>query len=359
VVASRSVGFGESSTPSLTQAFTYSTTWVGAPSALWTAKNTNVTSTDGVTGKSSLTSYSYSPIPAAEPAYSYSGFELIPVESATSVYDWGNTSTPLLTHVKTWYDQFDLATDTTQVPIGGSTLMSEVVYCYVGTNCVPGVLSQLKSKSEYGYGAGAVGPLLRQTVTNYQPFSGTPGYIKDAPCQTIIYDGSNNRYAENDYLYDGGSTLCGTITSSTATTGVTVVSGTHDESTFGPSPGPPRGNVTQKTQWASTGTSPVTKYAYYETGQVYTKTEPCGITTCADIGTLVPATQYFYADSYATGTNTCTSANGPAGNTNALLTKVVYPSTNGVVHSECFSYDYGSGQLTGSKDQNLQVTTYA
>src|SRR5207253_10128886 len=120
----------------------------------------------------------------------------------------------------------------------------------------------------------------------------------------------------------------------------------------------PRGNVTQKTQWASTGTSPVTKYAYYETGQLFTMTEPCGITICNDIGTLVPATQYVYADSYAAGSNTCTSANGPAGNTNALLTKVIYPPTNGVVHSECFSYDYTSGQLTGSKDENGQLTTY-
>jgi hypothetical protein len=85
VVASRSVFFGESSSPSLTQAFTYSTTWAGAPSAFWTQKNTSVTSMDGVSGKSSLTAYSYSPVPAPGSAYSYSGFELIPVESATSV----------------------------------------------------------------------------------------------------------------------------------------------------------------------------------------------------------------------------------------------------------------------------------
>jgi len=69
-------------------------------------------------------------------------------------------------------------------------------------------------------------------------------------------------------------------------------------------------------------------------------------------------TTYYYADSYTTGSNTCSGANGPAGNTNALLTKIVYPPAN-VVHSECFSYDYNSGQLTGTKDENGQLTTYA
>ena len=88
-------------------------------------------------------------------------------------------------------------------------------------------------------------------------------------------------------------------------------------------------------------------------------TDPCGNSTCSDMAGSSHTTNYYYADSYTTGTNTCTSANGPSGNTNAFLTHVVYPPTNSTVHSECFSYDYNSGQLTGTKDQNGQLTTYA
>jgi RHS repeat-associated protein len=359
VVASRSVYFGESSVPSLTQTFTYSTSWAGAPSGLWVQKNTNITTVDGVTGKSMLTSYSYSPVSVGGPPYIYTSWAQIPVESSVSYYDWGSTSSPLQTHAKSWYDQFNLKSDTTELAQGSSTMMSEVVYCYAGTSCAPNAFSQLKSKSEYDYGNGAAGPLLRQTTTTYQAFSGTPGYIADAPCQMIVYDGSNNRFAETDYLYDGGSTLCATETSTTATTAVTVVSGTHDESKFGPSKTTPRGNVTTRTQWANVGTSPVTTYTYDETGQVTSMTDPCGNGACTDMAGSSHTTYYYYADSYTTGSNTCTSANGPAGNTNALLTKIVYPPTNSVVHSECFSYDYNSGQLTGSEDENGQLTTYA
>jgi RHS repeat-associated protein len=359
VVASRSVGFGSNPNPSLTQTFVYNTTWA---SNQWTEKDTSVTSADAVTGKSWFTKYSYSPIPApGAPYIYYGGLELIPVEHVTSVYDWGNRTTPLQTHTKNWYDQFNLANDTTTVYLAnGSTLMSEEIYCYAGTNCTPNAFSQLKTTSEYDYGQGAVGALLRQTTQTYQTFSNTPGYTANAPCKTVVFDGNNNPYEETDYLYDGNSTLCGAVSSASSTSGVTVVAGTHDESNFGPSTTTPRGNVTTKTKWLSTGNSPVTTYAYDETGRVVSMTDPCGNGTCSDMpNATTHTTNYYYADSYTTGTNTCSAANGPAGNTNALLTKIVYPLTSGVVHSECFSYDYNSGQLTGMKDENGQLTTYA
>ena len=356
VVASRNVNFGGSS-PSITQTFTtYSTAWsaplsgnVGGTS--WTTKSTAVTTTDSVLG-TSQTSFTYTPISVPTQPYSHTSIvSQLPVESSSVYYDWGNSATPLRTVNKTWYNQYDLASETTTE--GGKT--SKVTYCYVGVNCAPVGISQLQEKDEYDFGASVP---ARKTVTTYQSFSGTPGVIADAPCKTVVYDGNNNRYAETDYLYDGGSTLCGTVTAGAATTGVTVVSGTHDESKFGPTQTAPRGNLTQKTQWASTGTSPVTTYTYYETGQVFKETDPCGNGTCSDMTGSAHTTTYSYIDSYATGGSTCISANGPAGNTNGYLTQVVYPSTNGVVHSECFSYDYNSGQLTGTKDENSQLTAY-
>ena len=104
VVASRQVGFGASANPSLTQSFTYSTTWNSA-GVQWVAKNTQVTTTDSVRSPavSALTSYSYSPVPAAAVPFadtSYPG--QIPVESSTAAYNWGNTSNPLRTVTKTW-----------------------------------------------------------------------------------------------------------------------------------------------------------------------------------------------------------------------------------------------------------------
>jgi RHS repeat-associated protein len=181
----------------------------------------------------------------------------------------------------------------------------------------------------------------------------------DKPCQSITYDGNNNRFAETDYFYDNGSTAsaCGTA-GTPSVTGVSNLSG-HDETYYGPSATGSRGNLTQKTQWANTGSSPVTTYTYDETGQVLSITDPCGNGTCADMTGTSHITTYSYADSYATGSSTCTTSYGPAGNTNAYLTQVTLPSANGVGDSECYSYDYTSGQLTGSKDQNTQLTTYS
>lgn len=115
-----------------------------------------------------------------------------------------------------------------------------------------------------------------------------------------------------------------------------------------------RGNLTTKTQKCYSGTGcagdAVTKYAYDTAGQVTSMTPPCGNASCSsDIpGAGSFATSYYYADQ---------GANAP-GNSDAYVTQIVYPTTNGVSHIENFKYNYTFGDLTSSMDQNKLTTSY-
>ncbi|MFZ0993849.1 MAG: RHS repeat-associated core domain-containing protein [Candidatus Sulfotelmatobacter sp.] len=356
---SRTVSF-DGVNPALTQTFQYPPTSWGSTgnstSDLWNTKQTIVTTQDLVRGTSFTTTYLYAPTTiSGEPApvYKYGGFTAdpqIPVEQTVTYQDVGGAT--LETVNKTWYNaqQMESETDT----LNGLT--SETTYTY-------GPGGQVTQKEEYDFGTSGPGRLLRNTVTNYQSFADTPIFaggpsIFDLPCQTIVYDGNSNRYAETDYYYDGGTTLCPSTASTQALPGTGSYTG-HDETNYGPSSTNPRGNMTQKTEYSSTGTSPTTTYTYDETGQILSMTDPCGNGTCSDMPTSAThTTNYSYTDSYTGGTSTCTSSNGPEGNTNAFLTLITYPPTNGVAHSECFSYIYSSGELSGSKDENEQLTTY-
>jgi hypothetical protein len=225
VVATRQVGFGGSTTPVLTQTFSYSTTWgTGTSNDSWTAKTTTVTTTDKITNRVKQTTYTYSSIniPPA-PGFSDTGAigSQIPVEQTVQDYDWGNTTSPIRTDAKVWYDQFNLKSQ--QTTIGTQT--SEVTYVY-------GFGGAVTQKNEYDFGSGGPGALLRQTVTNYQAFPVNPLFefpsvyssstLLTSPCQTIVYDGNNNRYAETDYFYDNGAT--GTVCGTAGTPSVTAVS---------------------------------------------------------------------------------------------------------------------------------------
>ena len=107
-----------------------------------------------------------------------------------------------------------------------------------------------------------------------------------------------------------------------------------------------RGNLTQiSNQILQSSTSAVSKFAFDETGQVTSATDPRSNTT-----------SYSHADSF-------TSINGapPSGKTtNAYLTQVTMPRTNpgNVSHVEKFTYQYSDGQLASSSDQNSQTTSY-
>jgi RHS repeat-associated protein len=347
VVATRMVGFGSS--PVITQTFTYSTTW---NVSTWTTKQTTVSTTDNVRGLTSQTIYTYgSAYVGANNPYSGSIYAAgqLPLETQIQYYNWGNTTTPMRTVYKTWADPFDLASEQT-VLNDDNNLTSQTTYSYTSGN-----LPQLKNKSEYDYGS----TLLRSTVTNYQAFAATPigGVIADKPCQTITYDGSNNRFAETDYFYDNGSATgpCGTAGTPSVVGVSGLATGTHDETNYGPTSSAPRGNLTQKTQWGSTGTSPVTTYTYDETGQVLSMTDPCGNGSCSDMTGSTHTTAFSYADDYTILSGGQNVGYTPTtGVTNTYLTKM----TDALGFVDTFSYDYYSGQLTKSMDPNTQSTTY-
>lgn len=349
VVLTRSVGFGGSTTPILTQTFSYNTVWgSGSTSNLWTSKTTTVQTTDAVTNLTSQVVYTYAPYNQnwSNGFGSGGAATQIAVESEVQSYDWSNNTTPLRTDAKQWYDQFNLKSD--QTSYGSST--SQVTYQY-------GFGGAVTQKTESDFGNGAPGPVLRETVTNYQTFPVNPLYnqlyaptptLLSSPCQTIVYDGNNTRFAETDYFYDNGSTgtACGTAGTPSVTGVSGLVAGTHDETHYGSSGTVSRGNLTQKTQWSNNGTSPVTTFTYDETGQLLSVKDPCGNATCSDMTGTSHITSYSYADNYSSGT--------PTGLTNAYVTKIV----DALSHITKFSYSYFDGHLTSVLDPNNQTTTY-
>ena len=333
VVATRTVGFG-GSTAALQQSFTYSTTWDSQFPNRWDSKNTSITTTDDVVGKTSLKTYAYGYTFAGSDAYIYTNSPpQIPMELTVNSYDWGNTSTPIDISNKAWLDQYELACEFhTQ---NGTS--SGHFYQYA-----PGV--QVSDDKEYDFGqianpgsvctgvstgANPINPPssptpARETARKFQSFTDLAGMTFTSPQNEILY-GNGTKLAETDYGYDSGSVVP-----------VTAIS--HDETNYGPGSTLARGNATGVKRVNSTGASPATSYTYDETGQILSMQDPNGNTT-----------SYSYTDNYASGT--------PSGNTNAYLTQITRPAVN-VTHIGKFSYRFGDGQLASATDENSQVTGY-
>ncbi|MHB8486153.1 MAG: RHS repeat-associated core domain-containing protein [Candidatus Acidiferrales bacterium] len=341
-VSHRYVSF-DGSTIALQQDFSYTTTWNPNNSySAWTAKTTTVTTHDLIQGTTYSTQYTYSPMnaPAVRDIPSEYAVQ-IPMEQ-TVVYNDPNGHA-MKTVSKSWKDLYELANEQTTLDNG---MTSEDAYTY-------GAGGQVTEKDEYDFGP----TLKRKTLTTYQAFGPTPIYpgtgspLFDRPCKVVVEDGSSNPVAETDSLYDSGSTVCGTA-GTPSTSSATTPTGTHDETNYGPTSSTPRGNATKVTHKCLSGcsTDASTTYAYDETGQVTSMTDPCGNASCSDMTGTTHTTTYAYTDSYGS----CSGSAPPSGNTNAYLTQV----TNALGQITKFCYGYDDGQLRGATDPNSQITIY-
>jgi RHS repeat-associated protein len=209
-------------------------------------------------------------------------------------------------------------------------------------------------KDEYDFGSAPHGPLLRKTVASYQSFGANSIFAR--PCQVIVYDGSGtNRIAETDYLYDGGTSVCGAAGTTSVASVSNLPTGTHDETNYGPTSTAARGNATTVTKQCFPGcANAVTTYTYDETGQVVSMKDACGNAACSDMTGTNHTTTYSYADSYTVLSGGVNVNYTPSANTNAFLTQITDP----LGHTQNFTYDFNNGQLTVSRDPNALSTTY-
>ena len=358
-VQSRYVSF-DGNTEVQRQDFTYSTAWVSdnqcnsSNCQKWTVKTTTVTTHDLLLGTSFETDYSYAPTgvavsPDSAPFVVSNGAlqwgsiqtQFFPVEQAVTYKS--TTGSILKTVTKSWINQYLLDCEL-------QTLDNNMI---AGTFYTYGPGGVMTDKKEYDFGqitsasacqAGAAAPPspFRETVITPQTFAATPIYpghvsIFDRPASVVVKNSAGTTAAETDYLYD--QSAVGPVSN--------LALGTHDETNYGTTTSPPRGNATTITRKCLQSCSDsTTKYTFDETGQVLTKVDACGIATCADMSGSNHTTTYSYTNSFDSN---------PSSNANAY----VYQITDALGHLSTFKYAYADGQLISSTDSNNKTTSYS
>jgi len=312
----------DGSTETLHQHFAYASTWSNGS---WTSKTTTVTTTDTVTNTSFTTVYTYSSVGTPYVPNNPSGSDSAQIPVENSIQYNGTNGSLLKTVAKSWYagNLRLLGSEQTTLDNGQSSL---ALYCYNSNE-------QVTEVDEYDLGTSApslpscangvppgtvAGPLLRKTIKTYASFT---AHIVDLPATLITKDGpTGSSVAETDTYYDqtGGSNH-GNPT--------TITKQCFDL------PGGqacPQGNST-------------TIFTYDTHGQMLTMTDPKN-----------NQTSYSYTDNYSS----CGGNAPPTSPSDAYLTQVTYPQTNGVNHIVSYCYDYTSDLVLSSTDQNGLVTRY-
>ncbi len=327
------------------QDFSYATTgwnWTSPSNSIyptWGTKTTTVTTHDLLLGTTNLTTYTYngnqrSPSP---PNIYPSSSNQVPTEQQIQYQD-GSGHT-LLTVNRTWADRDSLKSEQHIIPTGASSSISSQTVYQRG----PGLV--ITEQDDYDFGAASP---TRKTINTYQTFAS--GHAGELPCKSVVYDSQSNIASETDTLYDGGTVVCGAAGTPSVTAVSGLPTGGHDESNYSATSTTARGNATSVTRTNPSGTAATTTYSYDETGQMVSMTDPCGNATCADMpGVTNHTTTYSYTDSPSGG--------NAAGNSNAYATQITRPNT-GVAHIENYQYNYATGELTQSADENKQPTNY-
>src|SRR5260370_550044 len=281
LVASRQVGFGGSSQPVLVQTFNYSSNLNSGGG--WNQKTVTVTTTDKTKNQSQQTIYTYSPLTIPFPPNeesTYGSGTQIPLEQSVQYFDWNGSL--LRTVNKAWNQEpFDLISEQKTLENG---LTSKVTYSYKYYSSYQfspyrDVLGRMLEKDQYDF---AQTSPTKKTVITYETFGATPispSGPYDKPCKIAVYDNTGNLAAETDYLYDGGTTVCGSP-GTPSISNVANLTG-HDETHYGASSSAHRANLIKVTNCLTvSGTcpagSPSTTYTYDETGQTLSNKDPNG-----------------------------------------------------------------------------------
>lgn len=308
----------DGATEVLHQQFAYSTAWDANQNFHWDSKHTTVTTTDLVASTTAQTTYTYSPILSPTPPNATPNAwttKEIPLEQVIQYKDGGGAV--LRTATKSWLSPRALQSVQTTLENNQASL---VIYCYNSNE-------EQTEKDEYDFGTATItapscapnlpssqaGTLLRKTTTSYASFA---QHIVDRPSAAITYTGSGTRIAETDFpSYDTNGNLltqtaqCFTFTSQSC----------------------PQGNST-------------TTYTYDSQGQKLTS-----------VDARSNSTTYSYTDSYSS----CGGAAPPSSPSDAYLTQITSPQTNGVNHIVKYCYDYTKGIPLSSTDENNRTTTYS
>jgi RHS repeat-associated protein len=183
------------------------------------------------------------------------------------------------------------------------------------------IFGNVTTESDYDWGNGTKGSLLRQTTTSYQFQSNSnylTGNLLDLPASIVVSNAAGYKCSETDYTYDNSSYL-------------TAANVTEQH---GAPPGPVRGNLSSTSRQLSSTPcqqsatwSPITSYTnMYDTGELYKSIDP-----------LNNATTYTYSSTFAGA----------------------YPTTvtNALNQATQYNYDFSTGLLTSETDANLQPTT--
>lgn len=245
-------------------------------------------------------------------------------ETQRDVHTGSKASGPILQTVYTCYNGASYPCNTTGItmPPTEQAVTTVVNGFYRQTDTTFDGYSNPLVTKEYDFGSGSRGALLRETDITYANISGG---IVDRPNDIIVKDGSGNKVSETKYTYDNQAIV--------QTSGAP----NHDYSNY-PYTMAARGNITQVSRWVSGSTYLSTTNTYDDLGNLRTTTDPGGNQTA-----------FTYTDNYSDATNHSTQA---------LLTQITNPQTGSTSHILKMQYNWPTGLLSQSIDQNSQATSY-